>query len=139
MNTPLAFISFDIDHNQLAKTQFVAEAGCCSTTFSVDDWSAEDKSPRSDWEKFVDGKIGRCDFMIVLVGAHMDEAPRVEREIEFARQRNVPYFGVYVGGAGAECSLPAGLPANRTIPCDWNRIGSAVDQLMKEGKNHIFH
>ena len=139
MTTPLAFISFDINHNQFERTRFMAEAGSCSTTFAVDDWSAGDQSPRSEWEKFVRGKIGRCDLMIVLVGTHMDEAPQVEKEIEFARQRNVPYFGVYVGDADPEYPLPDGLPANRTIPYDWNRIGAAVDQLMREGKNHVFH
>ena len=139
MTAPLAFISFDIDHNEPEKAQFLEEKDRSPTSFSVEDWSAKDQVPRSEWEKYVTGKIGRCDFMIVLVGKQVDAAPRVEREIEFAKKRNVPFFGVYVDGAVEGTPLPSGLPANRTIPCDWHRIGAAIDQLMGEGKNHVFH
>ena len=73
--------------------------------------------------------------MIVLVGKSMGSATGVSKEISFAKAQNVPFFGVYVDGAGTSSTLPTGLPRNRTIPWDWENIASAVDQMMAEGKN----
>ena len=73
--------------------------------------------------------------MIVLVGNSMGSATGVEKEIEFAREQNVPFFGVYVDGADTTSTLPDGLARNRTIPWDWDKIASAIDQVMTEGKN----
>ena len=44
-------------------------------------------------------------------------------------------FGVDVGGADSSSSLPDGLARNRTIAWDWEKIASAIDQVMGEGKN----
>ena len=73
--------------------------------------------------------------MIVLVGKSMGSATGVKREISFAKTQNVPFFGVYVDGAGTSSTLPAGLARNRTIQWDWEKIGNAIDQMMGEGKN----
>lgn len=137
MKTPLAFISFDFKVNAVDRARFLAESGECSQPFGVEDWSAERKSPRAEWDKLVHGKIGRCDFMIVLVSEDMDTAPVAEEILE-ARRCNVPFFGVYVGAAKPGTALPAGLGANRTIPWDWTRIAAAVEQVSKEGKHHLF-
>ena len=62
-------------------------------------------------------------------------ATGVVKEISFAKEQDVPIFGVYVGGANTLTTLPSGLQRNRTIAWDWEKIASAIDQLMKEGKN----
>jgi hypothetical protein len=59
-------------------------------------------------------------------------------EIAEARRCNVPFFGVYAGGAKRGTPLPEGLGANRTIAWDWERIAAAVSQVTKEGKHHVF-
>lgn len=59
----------------------------------------------------------------------------VEKEITFAKDNNVPIFGVYVYGANSSTSLPEGLGRTRTIAWDWEKIADWVSQCMKEGKN----
>ena len=65
----------------------------------------------------------------------MGSATGVRKEISFAKDQNVPFFGVYVDGAGTSSTLPTGLARNRTIKWDWDKIAAAVDQMMTEGKN----
>ena len=52
-----------------------------------------------------------------------------------AKDQDVPFFGVYVGGANTTSNLPTGLSRNRTISWDWEKISNAIDQMMSEGKN----
>ena len=73
--------------------------------------------------------------MIVLVGKSMGSATGVSKEIGFAKDQDVPFFGVYVGGADTNSTLPKGLARNRTIAWEWEKIASVVDQMMGEGKN----
>lgn len=73
--------------------------------------------------------------MIVLVGRYMGTATGVAKEIQFANEGNVPFFGVYVDGAGTASTLPTGLARNRTIAWTWPGIAKAIDQMMQEGKN----
>jgi hypothetical protein len=137
MKTPLAFISYDFKLSEPDRERFVNELSTCSQPFTVDDWSAETRTPREDWNKLVHSKIGRSDFVVVLVAKGMDMAA-VGAELAEARRCNVPFFGVYVGGAKPGAPLPEGLGANRTIPWDWDRIAAAVGQVTKEGKHHVF-
>ena len=65
----------------------------------------------------------------------MATATGVDKEISFAKTKNVPFFGVYVDGANTNSTLPVGLARKRTIPWEWDSIASAIDQVMKEGKN----
>ena len=72
---------------------------------------------------------------MILVGKNMASATGVDKEIKMAKDQSVPVFGVYVGGADSSSSLPDGLARNRTIAWDWEKIASAIDQVMGEGKN----
>ena len=54
-----------------------------------------------------------CHLMIVLVGKSMWSATGVAKEIGFANDQDVPFFGVYVDGAGTSSGLPTGLARNR--------------------------
>ena len=135
MADPRAFISFDFDHNETARNLFVGQIKNSRTPFSAQDWSSKEQLPQSTWEKELEEKIGRCHLMIVLVGKSMGTATGVGKEISFAKGRNVPFFGVYVDGAGTSSTLPTGLARNGTIAWEWDKIANAVDLMMKEGKN----
>ena len=137
MKRPLAFISYDFKISEDERARFVNELSSSSQTFTVEDWSAERRAPREDWDKAVHSKIGRSDFVIVLIAEGMDTEP-VAIELAEARRCNVPFFGVYVGVAKAGANLPEALGANRTIPWDWDRIAAAVGQVTREGKHHVF-
>lgn len=133
---PRAFVSFDFDHDEASKNLFVGQAKSESPTpFTVEDWSSKSSLPQSQWEKIIQDKINRCHLMIVLVGRRMGTAGGVAKEIRFARDGDVPFFGVYVDGANSSSTLPTGLARNRVITWTWSGIAAAVDQMMGEGKN----
>lgn len=135
MLNPRAFISFDFDNNENEKNLFVGQAKNSRTPFSIEDWSSKSSLPQSQWEKLIKEKINKCNMLIVLVGKYMASATGVVKEIKFAKECDVPIFGVYVGGANTSNNLPEGLALNRTIAWDWDKIASAIDQVTKEGKN----
>lgn len=135
MADPRAFISFDFDNNLTEKTLFVGQIKNSRTPFSVQDWSSKTQLPQAQWEDILNEKIGKCHLVIVLVGKSMGNATGVAKEIGFAKNHDVPFFGVYVDGAGTSSTLPQGLARNRTIAWDWDKIAAAVDQMMTEGKN----
>lgn len=135
MSNPRAFISFDYDHNENEKILFSGQAKLSKTPFNIEDWSSKSSLPQSQWEKLIEEKINKCNMVIVLVGKNMVSATVVAKEISFAEENNIPVFGVYVGGANTLSNLPEGLPRNRTINWEWSAIASAIDQVMKEGKN----
>lgn len=135
MADPRAFISFDFDNDEASKILFVGQIKNSRTPFSVQDWSADEALPQSEWERKLRQKINKCHLMIVLVGTSMRTATGVAKEIQFAIDQNVPFFGVYVNGAGRSSTLPKGLARNRTIAWNWDSIARAVAQMMGEGKN----
>ena len=135
MADPRAFISFDYDNNLTDKNLFVGQIKNSRTPFFAEDWSSKEPLPQSFWEKLLKEKIGKCHLMIVLVGKSMGTATGVRKEITFANAQDVPFFGVYVDGAGTNSTLPTGLARNRTKSWDWDNIASAIDLMMTEGKN----
>jgi len=135
MADPRAFISFDFDHDETSRMLFVGQAKNSKTPFSIEDWSSKTALAQADWEEKIEQKIACCNLMIVLVGKTMSSATGVAKEIAMAQSRNVPFFGVYVDGAGTSSNLPTGLARNRTIAWGWDGIASAITQMMGEGKN----
>ena len=135
MANPRSFISFDFDHNEIEKHLFAGQAKNSKTPFDIEDWSSKSSLPESQWETKIKEKINKCNLLIVLVGKYMASATGVSKEIKFAKELNVPVFGVYVGGADASSNLPNGLARNRTIAWNWDNIASAITQMMGEGKN----
>jgi CHASE2 domain-containing sensor protein len=135
MADPRAFVSFDFDHNEIEKNLFAGQAKNSRTPFAIQDWSAKSAMAQSKWEEIVKDKINKTNLLIVLVGKTMASASGVVKEIKMAKNQNVPFFGVYIGGADKTSNLPDGLARNRTISWDWADIAAAIDQMMKEGKN----
>jgi hypothetical protein len=135
MANPRAFISFDFDNNEGQKKYFVGQAINSRTPFNIEDWSSKSALPQSQWEKLIHEKINKCNMLIVLVGKSMSSATGVAKEIAFAKEHNVPVFGVYVDGATSSSTLPTGLTSGRVVAWEWDKIASAIDQVMKEGKN----
>jgi hypothetical protein len=135
MANPRAFISFDYDNNSGERIYFTGQSKNSKTPFNIEDWSSKTVLPQNEWEKLIKEKIAKCHFLIVLVGLKTATATGVKKEIAFAKEQNVPVFGVYVGGANTTTDLPTGLQRNRTIKWTWDGIASAIDQMMTEGKN----
>lgn len=135
MADPRAFISFDFDHNETEKNLFVGQSKNSRTPFSIQDWSAKLSMPQDEWEEIVEGKIKKCNMLIVLVGKYMASSVGVKKEIKMAVNNNVPIFGVYVDGANSSSNLPDGLVRSRVIAWDWDKIADKIDDMMSQGKN----
>ena len=136
MAHPRAFVSFDFDYDETSRRLFVGQAKEDSPTpFVVQDWSSKSDLPQDEWEEIIEDKINRCHLMIVLVGRHMGSATGVAKEIQFAKDGDVPLFGVYVDGAGTSSALPIGLARKRVTSWTWDGIADRIDQMMDEGKN----
>jgi hypothetical protein len=135
MADPRAFISFDFDNNETQRMLIVGQSRNSKTPFSVQDWSSKEELVQSQWETVITDKINKCHLMVVLVGRSTYGATGVLREIKMAQAQDIPFFGIYVDGAGTSTSLPGGLARNRTISWTRDSISSAIDQMMKEGKN----
>lgn len=135
MANPRAFISFDFDNNADQKKYFAGQAQNSRTPFNIEDWSSKTELPQKEWEELIEAKIKKCNLVIVLVGRQAHSATGVVKEIRFAKSHNIPVFGVYVDDASTTTPLPDGLPRNRVIPWEWEKIASAINQCMKEGKN----
>lgn len=136
MADPRAFVSFDFDHDESEKNLFAGQAKKDSPTpFTVQDWSSKSSLPQAEWEEIVKDKINRSNMLVVLVGKYMASAAGVAKEIQFAKDKTVPIFGVYVSGANSSSNLPTGLFRSRTVAWKWATISASVDQCMKEGKN----
>lgn len=100
MADPRAFVSFDFDHDSDARVMFVGQAKKDSPTpFTVEDWSSKSELPQAQWEALIKSKINKCNMLIVLVGKSMASCTGAAKEISFAKEQDVPMFGVYVNGA----------------------------------------
>ncbi|HAD1945968.1 TPA: hypothetical protein MH756_13795 [Klebsiella pneumoniae] len=115
MADPRAFISFDFDHNVTEKNLFIGQSKNSKTPFSIEDWSSKSSLPQAQWEALIKDKIGKCNMVIVLSGKTMASATGVAKEIAMAKDKNVPVFGVYVGGATTTSNLPKGSPCVRIV------------------------
>lgn len=135
MSKPRAFISFDFDNNKTIKDLFAGQAKNSRTPFNIEDWSSKKHLPQGQWEKLILEKINRGNMLIALIGKDTHNAVGVEAEIGFAKENNVPVFGVYVDGASWWTTLPSNIDSSRVIRWDWEEIANRIDRCMKEGKN----
>ena len=135
MANPRAFISFDFDHNQGEKLYFIGQTKNSRTPFNVEDWSSKTELAQHMWEEILENRINNCHLVIILVGRHMSTATGLNKEIQMAIRKNVPYFGVYVDDANIYSNLPNGLSRSRVISWNWLAIANMIDACMKEGKN----
>lgn len=135
MANPRVFISFDYDNNKTDKDLFAGQAKNSRTPFSIEDWSSKTHLPQREWEVLIEKKINKCNLLIVLVGKKTGSATGVVKEIAFAKNNNLPVFGVYIDGVGSNTDLPSGLSRGRVCAWTWNNVADWIDQCMKEGKN----
>lgn len=135
MANPRAFVSFDFDHNELEKQFFIGQSKNSRTPFSIEDWSAKSAMPQNQWERIVNEKINKCNMVIVLVGRQMASSIGVKKEIQMAKDNNVPVFGIYVDKANTLSVLPLGLPRNSVIAWEWDGISKKIAEMMRQGKN----
>lgn len=137
MADPRAFISFDFDNDKTVKALFAGQAKKDGTKITIEDWSSKTSLPQATWEKEIEEKIKKCNMLLVLVGKKMSSATGVDKEIQMAKDNDVPIFGVYVNDATEKSTLPTGLARTRTVKWEHDKIKEKIETMMSEGKNKV--
>jgi len=85
------FISFDVDHDEHAKTMLAGQAKSPDTPFDFKDASVK-QHLRGDWEAKVRLRMHNIDLVIVLCGEHTHTASGVAAEVTIAQEKDKDYF-----------------------------------------------
>ena len=85
MNHLKIFVSFEFDKDHDLRGHFYSQALELST-HKIEDFSLRQDYPTEEWREKAREAIGRCDAVVVLVGADTHNASGVSTEVEIARQ-----------------------------------------------------
>ena len=75
----------------------------------------KEAAPERNWKAEAEGRIKRCDVVIVMVGNQTHRAPGVLAEVEMARRNGIKIVQVI----GHKDSSPKSVPRAGTLYC-WN-------------------
>jgi hypothetical protein len=118
-----AFFSFDFDEDQKLKHYMVGQIKLPASPFSAADWSMKEAAKQSEWQKEAEGRISRCDIVVVLVGPKTHKAPGVLKEVAMARRLNKPIVQII----GYKDSSPTRVPdAGRLLAWTWPNMENVL-------------
>jgi len=86
-----AFISFDIDHDEGAKTMLAGQAKLEDSLFDFKDNSVKEHLT-GDWKEKVRRRMDNVDVVIVLCGTQTHTAAGVAAELTIAKEKGKSYF-----------------------------------------------
>jgi hypothetical protein len=86
-----AFISFDIDHDEGAKTMLAGQAKLPDSPFDFKDNSVKEHLT-GDWKEKVRRRMDNVDVVIVLCGTQTHTATGVAAELTITKEKNKSYF-----------------------------------------------
>lgn len=86
-----AFISFDIDHDEGAKTMLAGQAKLEDSPFDFKDNSVKEHLT-GDWKEKVRRRMDNVDVVIVLCGTQTHTAAGVAAELTIAKEKGKSYF-----------------------------------------------
>ena len=89
MTKKRVFVSFDFDNDQSLKHLVIGQTRLPDLEFDVIDHSLKEAAPERDWIDKACRAIGRCDLVLVVVGAQTYRAPGVLKEIKMARELGI--------------------------------------------------
>lgn len=99
-----AFISFDYDHDEGAKTMLAGQAKLADSPFDFTDASVKDPLT-GDWREKVRRRMDNIDVVIVLCGEWTHRANGVADELTIARQKYKDYF-LLAAYSDKQCTKP---------------------------------
>ncbi len=94
MNKKRVFVSFDFDNDKVLKDFVIGQARLPDSPFQVIDHSLKEAAPERDWEEKARRAIKRSDIALVMVGSHTYRASGVLKEIQMAREEEIPIVQV---------------------------------------------
>ncbi len=84
------FVSFDFDNDKVLKDFIVGQSRLPDSPFEIADWSMKEATPQRNWETEARGRIKRADIVIVMLGNQTNRAPGVLKEVQMAKDENIP-------------------------------------------------
>jgi len=113
------FVSFDFDNDKALKDFIIGQARLEDSPFEVIDTSLKEAAPMKTWEDKAREAIKRSDKVLVMVGEKTHRAPGVLKEVQMARDEQVPMFQVI----GYRDSHPTPVPdAGRLYEWNWDNL-----------------
>ena len=126
MSKKRAFISFDYDHDEGAKTMLAGQAKYEDTPFEFSDASVKEHLT-GDWEAKVRRRMDNIDIVIVLCGEHTNAAQGVDKELTIAREKGKPYF-LLAAYADKSCTKPTSARAgDKVYRWTWDNLKALIE------------
>jgi hypothetical protein len=97
------FISFDFDNDSSLHAAVVGQSRYPDSPFEIVDCSLKEEAPTDTWEAKARRAIKGADIVLVMVGVDTFKAPGVLKEIEMARDEQIPVVQV-IGYSDANCT-----------------------------------
>ncbi|SFP37139.1 TIR domain-containing protein [Salibacterium halotolerans] len=120
-----AFISFDIDHDEGAKTMLAGQSKLPDSPFTFKDNSVK-KHLTGDWEAKVRRRMDNVDVVIILCGKNTQSATGVETELSIARDKRKPYF-LLAAYSKENCVKPnSALSSDKIYRWTWDNLKNLI-------------
>lgn len=88
------FISFDYDNDLNLKNLLAGQARNPDSPFEISDWSLKEAAPERNWEIQAYAKIIRSNIVVVVLGNNTYRANGVRKEVQMARNSNIPVIQI---------------------------------------------
>ena len=97
------FVSFDFDNDSSLHGAVVGQSKNPDSPFEIVDCSLKEEAPQSTWEARARRAIKGADIVLVMVGVDTFKAPGVLKEVEMARDEEIPIVQV-IGYSDKKCT-----------------------------------
>jgi hypothetical protein len=114
----LVFVCFDAERDRSFFRVLQAESRLADAPFQILSHSRPDEPPLDCWERLTKTSIGWADAVVVLLGAGIDAAPGVRRELEIARAMRKPICQLQPPGL----DVPPLEGAGEVYPWTWANL-----------------
>ena len=119
------FISFDIDHDEGAKTMLAGQAKLDDSPFDFKDASVKEHLT-GDWKEKVRHRLDNIDVVIVLCGEHRHTASGVAAELTIAKEKKKEYF-LLAAYADKTCTKPiSGNSSDKVYDWTWPNLKTLI-------------
>lgn len=120
-----AFISFDYDHDEGAKTMLAGQAKLPDSPFDFKDASVKDHLP-GDWKEKVRRRMDNVDVVIVLCGEYTHRASGVAAELTIAQEKTKPYF-LLAAYPDKSCTKPTSAKStDKVYKWTWDNLKALI-------------
>lgn len=120
-----AFISFDVDHDEGAKTMLAGQAKLPDSLFEFKDNSVKEHLT-GDWKEKVKRRMDNVDVVIILCGTQTHTASGVATELTIAKEKEKPYF-LLAAYSDKNCTKPTtSSSSDKIYKWTWDNLKALI-------------